>query len=79
MTKVIKWWARISTWNKIRSILTAIGLGSEFALFLGDSHEIYKWVVGGATLLAIIITHGVEDRDGDGQVDIFQKDKNAPK
>lgn len=70
--KLIKWYKAMSFWNKVRSILTAIGVGSEFALYLGESSEAYKWVVGGATLLAIIITHGVEDKNSNGVADIFE-------
>ena len=65
----------MSMWNKVRSILTAIGVGSEFAMYLGDSSQAYKWIVGGATLLGIIITHGVEDKNNNGIADIFEDGK----
>lgn len=62
----------MSFWNKIRSALTAFGIGSEFALFIGESGEAYKWIVGGATILAIIITHAIEDKNNNGIADIFE-------
>jgi hypothetical protein len=76
-TKIKHWWARMSFWNKFRSILTAIGAGTEFALILGEEDgHLYKWVVGGITLLAIIITHAIEDRNNDGIADIFQNEED---
>lgn len=75
MTKIVNWWTRISFWNKVRSVLTAIGAGTEFALIIGEDGHFYKWVVGGATLLAIIITHGIEDRNNNGVADIFEDGK----
>jgi hypothetical protein len=73
MTKVVKLWKRISFWNKLRGIFTTLGVGGEFALYLGDSHHAYKWVVGIFTVLAIVITHLVEDKNSNGIVDIFEK------
>jgi hypothetical protein len=75
MTKVVKLWKRISFWNKLRSIFTALGVGGEFALFLGESSHSYKWIVGGFTVAAIIITHLFEDMNNNGVADIFEKDK----
>jgi hypothetical protein len=74
MTKVVRFWKQITFWNKLRSVLTALGVGGEFALYMGDSHSGYKWVVGGATALAIIITHLMEDKNSNGVADIFEKD-----
>jgi hypothetical protein len=71
--KVISLWKHISFWNKLRSLFTALGVGGEFALFLGESHQSYKWIVGGATIIAIVITHLVEDKNANGIVDIFEK------
>lgn len=73
MTKVVALWKRTSFWNKLRAIFSALGVGGEFALFIGDSHHSYKWIVGGCTVAAILITHLVEDKNGDGVVDIFQE------
>jgi len=69
MTKIVRWWQRFSFWTKLKGVFASIGIGSEVALFIGDSHEGYKWLVAGATLIVILITHLVEDKDGDGQVD----------
>jgi hypothetical protein len=73
MTKVVKWWKRISFWNKLRSILTALGAGGEVALIIGESSHSYKYVVGIATVVMILITHLIEDRNNNGIADIFEK------
>lgn len=72
MTKIVKFWMKFSFWAKLKSIFAALGIGGEFALFLGDSHENYKWIVGGATVLAIIITHVMEDKNNNNISDIFE-------
>jgi hypothetical protein len=72
-----KAWKRMSFWNKLRAILTALGAGGEFALILNQSDHSYKWIVGGATLAVILITHLIEDKDGNGLVDWWEN-KKAP-
>jgi hypothetical protein len=76
MTKVVKIWMKFSFWTKLKSIFATLGVGGEFALFIGDSHQSYKWVVGGCTVLAVLITYLIEDSNKDGVADIFQKDKD---
>jgi hypothetical protein len=72
MTKIIKWWQKFSFWMKAKSILAALGIGGEVALFIGDSGHGYKWLWGGATVVAIIITHLIEDKDNNGVADLFE-------
>lgn len=76
MTKVVKIWMKFSFWTKLKSIFAALGVGGEFALFIGDSHQSYKWIVGGCTVLAILITYLVEDKNGDNIIDIIQDEKD---
>lgn len=70
--KVVSLWKRMSFWLKLRSLFGTLGVGGEFALFLGDSAHGYKWIVGGATVVAIIITHFMEDKNNNNIVDIFE-------
>jgi hypothetical protein len=72
MTKIIKWWQKFSFWMKMKSVLAALGIGGEVALFMGDSGQAYKWLVAGATVVAIIITHLIEDKDNNGVADLFE-------
>jgi hypothetical protein len=75
MTKIVKFWMKFSFWNKLRALFTTLGVGGEFALFLGDSHHGYKIFVGAMTVAAILITHLVEDKNANGVVDLFEDDK----
>ena len=75
MTKIIKWWHKISFWNKLQGTLLSVGIGSEATLFFMDSIDAWKWVAGTATILGMLITKWFEDKNKDGIADIFQKDK----
>lgn len=75
MTKVIKFWQKFNFWTKLKATFATLGVGGEISLFIGESHEKWKWLVGGATLLSILITNFIEDKDNNGIVDIFQKEK----
>lgn len=80
MTKQIKhWWAKISFWTKFRAICLGLGAGTEFALIISEDGHFYKWVVGGATFLALIIPIIFEDKDNNGEVDLFQNNLNGKK
>lgn len=78
MTKVIKWWKKVSFWFKLKGILLSVGIGSEIGLYFGeqDGHG-WKIFVGIATAIGMLITHLIEDKDKNGEADIFQK--NPPK
>lgn len=77
MTKIVKFWQQFSFWLKLKATFATFGVGGEIALFVGESHEKYKWLVGGATVLSILITNFIEDKNNDGIVDIFQKKDNG--
>lgn len=69
----------MSFWNKIRSVMTAIGVSSEIGLYAADVHSGWKIFVLIATLIGIFVTHFIEDTNNDGIADIFEKDPNQPK
>lgn len=69
---------KISFWNKVRGILTALGVGSELTLWLAQSLPEWRWVTLFATLGLILITHLVEDKNNNGIVDALEK-KDEPK
>lgn len=75
MTKIQKFWLKIKFWQKLALILSPFAAGGEIALFLGDADKIWMYIVGGATILSVYITRVFVDQDGDGIVDLFQKDK----
>jgi endoglucanase Acf2 len=73
MTKVVKFWQKISFWNKLKAIFVSCGIGSEVALYAGDSHIYYRYATVAATVLAVIITQFFEDKDNNGKVDFLEK------
>lgn len=75
MTKVIKWWMQIKYWTKIKGTVALGGIGTEITLFIADSSDLWKWVAAGATALSYLITIWIEDKNNNGIVDIFEKDK----
>lgn len=79
MTKVIKWWKKVSFWFKLKGILLSFGIGSEIGLYFGeqDGHG-WKIFVGITTAAAMLITHLIEDKDNNGIVDWFQKTRRKP-
>lgn len=68
----MKWWKKVSFWNKIKATIGSLGVGTELTLFVADSHHVWKWVTFGATFLGILITFWIEDKNNDGIVDAFQ-------
>lgn len=78
MTKVIKLWKRFSFWNKVRTGLGLIGVGSEFAAYVTDAHPKMHAIVVGATLISVALTFLATDEDKDGVIDFFQKTRRKP-
>lgn len=70
--KIMKWWQKVSTWNRIKATFASLGIGSEVALFMGDSAEGWKWFAAGCTIASIVITQAMQDTDNDGEVDLFE-------
>lgn len=62
----------MSFWNKLRSILTSMGVGTEVALYANDADPIWKVIILVVTLTGILITHIIEDNNNDGIADVFQ-------
>lgn len=72
MTKITKWWQRMSFWNKLKLTIGGLGVGSELALIIGDSAHEWKVWAAVATIISVVITIWFEDKDNDGNVDILQ-------
>ena len=70
--KILKFWQRISFWNKLKGTFASLGIGTEVTLFIGDSNEIWKWVAAICTIASIVITQAIQDTDNDGEVDLFE-------
>jgi len=73
MTRAVKWWKRFSFYNKLKMIFGAFGVGGEITNVIAESVPKWHIVTIVATLLAIGITHIIQDNDGNDIVDLFQK------
>ena len=73
--KIVKWWQRITFWNKLRGTLTAIGVLVQAEMVREGAHFGWNLFALALTGLSIVITNWFEDKDGDGTADIFQKPK----
>ena len=70
---------KMSFWNKVRGILTALGVGSELTLWITESVPAWRWITLIAALGLILITHLIEDKNNDGVVDALEDNNNEPK
>lgn len=73
-----KWWKKMYFWTKLRATIASVGIGSEITLFMIDSNPTWKIVAVVSTIVGILITTWIEDKDNDGVVDIFQTKKRKP-
>ena len=67
-----KFFEKFSFWTKLKLFLGSIGIGSEVALYIVDSNPVFKYVIGGATVIALAITHFVQDKNNNNIVDNFE-------
>lgn len=75
MTKIIKWYKKVSFWNKLRGMLGLIGIGGEITLYLGDFYHGWMIVAAIATFISVGITFIIEDINENGIADIFENKK----
>lgn len=72
MTKVIKFWKTVSFWTKVQGISATLGIGSEFALYMGDSHHGWKIFCGALSAVGILLRYFIEDKNKNNVVDILE-------
>jgi hypothetical protein len=69
--KIIKWWHKMTVWDKIERTLGLVGAGAVTEMAV---HEVpYGWfiIVGICGLLSKLVLIWIQDNDGDGIADIF--------
>lgn len=64
----------MSFWQKMSATIQAVGTFTQLSLIFGDSQHIYNVMVALIQLAGLIIPIWFEDRDNDGNVDLFQKE-----
>ena len=76
MTKQIKhFWEGVSFWMKLKAIIAMFGAGGEITLIITEQSAVWHYITIGATILSILITNVIEDKDNDGIVDLFENNK----
>lgn len=73
MTKVVEFWKRMSFWTQARAVLGSLGIGSEFATYFADGGKLVHTFIGCVTVLLVLTTFMMTDKDKDDIVDWFQK------
>lgn len=63
-----------SFWTRVKDSINAVGTITQVVLVAGESDHIWNYVTGGIQLLGTFISIWFDDRDKDGNVDIFQKE-----
>jgi len=70
-----KWFKQFSFWMKLKATITVFGVGGEITMIATDQVPHWHVVTIAATLTGILITNFIEDRDGNGIVDFWDKKK----
>lgn len=73
MTKIKKFWISTTFWLKLKSIITLFGAGGEITLILTEQNAEWHVLTITATVLGVLITNIIEDKDNNGKVDLFEK------
>ena len=70
----MSYWKKASFWNKVKDTIHFLGTATQLTLILGDSAHIWNFITAAAQVLGSIIAIWMEDKDKDGEVDVFQKE-----
>lgn len=70
----MKIWQKMSFWQKMSATIQAVGTFTQLSLIFGDSQHIYNVMVALIQLAGLIIPIWFDDKDNDGNVDLFQKE-----
>jgi len=77
MTKIQKWWARMSFWNKIEKSIGVLGGLTIAGLGIEKVDQIWFVVIGASGVLYKLLQVWFEDLNSNGVVDIFE-DETKP-
>lgn len=70
----MKIWQKMSFWQKMSATIQAVGTFTQLSLIFGDAQHIYNVMVALIQLAGLIIPIWFDDKDNDGNVDLFQKE-----
>lgn len=70
-----KFWQTVSFWTKIKILLASCGTGGELTLVLQQADTKWHVLTIVTTVLSLFLTQFIEDKNGNGLVDILEKKK----
>ena len=65
-------WKRTTFWQKVKDTTALFGTGGQIILTIADSSHIWNYVMGGATIIGMLVALWMDDKNADGIVDIFE-------
>lgn len=74
-----KIWQSVNFWLKIKATIASIGVGGEITMIATEQSAAWHYATIVATIMGILITNFVEDKDNDGIVDLFENKPIKPK
>lgn len=70
----MEYWKRTTFWNKLKDTFALFGTGGQVVLALSHTSPYWNLVAGIATIMVMIFTIWMDDRDNNGVVDLFEKE-----
>lgn len=67
-------WKKTSFWTKVMMTIQAVGTFTQLSLIFGDAQHVYNVIVALVQLSGLILPIWMDDKNGDGTVDIFEKE-----
>jgi len=78
MTKIQKWWARMSFWNKLEKSFGLLGGITVAELGMHDVDSKWFVVIGISGVIAKLLFIWIEDNDKNGIIDFLEEDETKP-
>lgn len=75
MTKIVKWYKRMSFWQAILMVVAPLSVGGELALYFTGAHPVFFWIIGIAAAISIYIKTFFKDDNNNGIVDFMERPK----
>lgn len=72
MTKLVKWYKKVSFWNKIRAVIALFGVGGEATVWLTSQGAVWHVVVVCATAISLLLSQFIQDSNNNGIVDSLE-------
>jgi len=64
----------VSFWAKVNNTIQLFGTGGQVALVAAHASPVWNYVTAGATIAGMVLAIWMDDRNGNGMVDVFEKE-----